>query len=154
MQTDPQSPSQLDPFFHEGGEPNHDPTWITVFGFTSSATAFILKQFRQYGVILQTVMNQEGGNWIHIQYKTKIQARKALSKNGKVIFGIERNSDIYRVFTYVSHVFETIFKQTVCLRITYALDFWCGKKVEVRSVAICWYAPYGTGRVVVVKNWV
>ena len=38
-----QSPSQLDPFFQEGGEPNHDPTWITVFGFTSSATAFILK---------------------------------------------------------------------------------------------------------------
>jgi len=84
---EPTSPSQLDPFFQEGGEPRHDPTWITVFGFTSSATAFILKQFRQYGVILQHVTNQEGGNWIHIQYKTKIQARKALSKNGKIYEG-------------------------------------------------------------------
>lgn len=84
---EPMSPSQLDPFFQEGGEPNHDPAWITVFGFTNSATAFILKQFRQYGVILQHVINQEGGNWIHIQYKTKIQARKALSKNGKIYEG-------------------------------------------------------------------
>jgi len=87
FQAEPMSPSQLDPFFQEGGEPNHDPAWITVFGFTSSATAFILKQFRQYGVILQHVINQEGGNWIHIQYKTKIQARKALSKNGKIYEG-------------------------------------------------------------------
>jgi len=87
MQTEPLSPSQLDPFFQEGGEPNYDPTWITVFGFTSSATAFILKQFRQYGVILQHVMNQDGGNWIHIQYKTRIQAKKALSKNGKIYEG-------------------------------------------------------------------
>jgi len=87
MNVEVQSPSQLDPFFQEGGEPNHDPTWITVFGFTSSATAFILKQFRQYGVILQHVTNQDGGNWVHIQYKTKIQARKALSKNGKIYEG-------------------------------------------------------------------
>ena len=43
MNVEVQSPSQLDPFFQEGGEPSHDPTWITVFGFTSSATAFILK---------------------------------------------------------------------------------------------------------------
>lgn len=84
MNVEVTSPSQLDPFFQEGGEPSHDPTWITVFGFSSLATAFILKQFRQYGVILQHVTNQEGGNWIHIQYKTKIQARKALSKNGKI----------------------------------------------------------------------
>ena len=25
------------------------------------------------------------GNWIHIQYQTKLQAQKALSKNGKVL---------------------------------------------------------------------
>ena len=94
------SPSQLDPFFQEGGEPNHDPAWITVFGFTSSATAFILKQFRQYGVILQHVINQEGGNWIHIQYKTKIQARKALSKNGKVCTLQFSRTDIKKIFRY------------------------------------------------------
>ena len=25
------------------------------------------------------------GNWLHIQYQTKMQAQKALSKNGKVL---------------------------------------------------------------------
>jgi len=85
-QLEPLSPSQLDPFFQEGGDAAADPTWITVFGFNNSATSFILKQFRQYGIILQHVINQDGGNWIHIQYKTKIQAKKAMSKNGKVYF--------------------------------------------------------------------
>lgn len=82
-----QSPSQLDPFFQEGGEVSMDPTWVTVFGFPNAAESFILRQFRQYGVILQFVSQHSQANWIHIQYKTKIQARKALSKNGKIIEG-------------------------------------------------------------------
>ena len=40
---DPVSPTQLDPFFQEGGEPNYDPHWITVFGFTTAATSFVLQ---------------------------------------------------------------------------------------------------------------
>jgi len=83
----PTSPTQLDPFFQEGGEVSADPTWVTVFGFPTAAEAFILRQFRQYGVILQYVSQPSQANWIHIQYKTKLQARKALSKNGKIIEG-------------------------------------------------------------------
>jgi len=81
------SPSQLDPFFQEGGEVSVDPTWITVFGFPCAAEPFILRQFRQYGVILQSQSQPSPANWIHIQYKTKLQARKALSKNGKILDG-------------------------------------------------------------------
>lgn len=75
-----QSPTQLDPFFQEGGEVSVDPTWITVFGFPNAAESFILRQFRQYGIILQYDSQPNQSNWIHIQYKTKLQARKALSK--------------------------------------------------------------------------
>ena len=82
-----QSPTQLDPFFQEGGKVSIDPTWITVFGFPTAAESFILRQFRQYGIILQYVSQPTQSNWIHIQYKTKLQARKALSKNGKIIQG-------------------------------------------------------------------
>jgi len=83
----PQSPSQLDPFFQEGGEASADPTWVTVFGFPTAAESFILRQFRQYGIILQYMSQPNQANWLHIQYKTKLQARKALSKNGKIIEG-------------------------------------------------------------------
>ena len=79
-----QSPTQLDPFFHEGGDISTDPTWVTVFGFSPAATSFILRHFRQYGVILHHIADQNGGNWMHIHYKTKLSARKAFSKNGKV----------------------------------------------------------------------
>ena len=41
-----QSPTQLDPFFQEGGEGGADPTWVTIFGFPTAAESFILRQFR------------------------------------------------------------------------------------------------------------
>lgn len=57
--------------------------WITVFGFPPAAASYILQQFSQFGNILKHVI-APNGNWMHLQYQSKIQAQKALSKNGRV----------------------------------------------------------------------
>ncbi|XP_026992602.2 nucleoporin NUP35 isoform X2 [Tachysurus fulvidraco] len=83
------SPAQVDPFFTQGdtlsSEDQLDETWVTVFGFPPASASYILLQFAQYGNILKHIMSNSG-NWMHIQYQSKLQARKALSKDGK-IFG-------------------------------------------------------------------
>lgn len=83
------SPAQVDPFFTQGdtlsSEDLLDDTWVTVFGFPPASASYILLQFAQYGNIIKHVMSNTG-NWMHIQYQSKLQARKALSKDGK-IFG-------------------------------------------------------------------
>ncbi|KPP62864.1 nucleoporin NUP53-like [Scleropages formosus] len=83
------SPAQADPFYTQGealsSEDQLDDTWVTVFGFPPASASYILLQFAQYGNILKHVMSNTG-NWMHIQYQSKLQARKALSKDGK-IFG-------------------------------------------------------------------
>lgn len=61
-------------------------TWVTVFGFPSSAASFILSQFSHYGSILEKRMPAKG-NWMHVRYQTKLECRKALSNNGKVFGG-------------------------------------------------------------------
>lgn len=85
----PLSPAQIDPFFTQGdtlsSEDQLSDTWVTVFGFPPASASYILLQFAQYGNILKHVMSNTG-NWMHIQYQSKLQARKALSKDGK-IFG-------------------------------------------------------------------
>lgn len=58
-------------------------TAVTVFGFPPAASSFILQQFSQYGTIENHEIHNTG-NWLHINYQTKIQAKKALSKNGKI----------------------------------------------------------------------
>nr|CAB3264511.1 nucleoporin NUP53-like [Phallusia mammillata] len=60
-------------------------TWVTVFGFPPQQTSLILKQFSQFGTILSYHVAGNGGNWIHIHYETLLQAKKALSRNGKVL---------------------------------------------------------------------
>ncbi|KAM6332351.1 nucleoporin NUP35 isoform 2-T2 [Podargus strigoides] len=83
------SPAQLDPFYTQGdsltSEDQPDDTWVTVFGFPQASASYILLQFAQYGNILKHVMSNTG-NWMHIRYQSKLQARKALSKDGR-IFG-------------------------------------------------------------------
>lgn len=83
------SPAQVDPFYTQGdalsAEDHLDDTWVTVFGFPPASASYILLQFAQYGNILKHVMSNTG-NWMHIHYQSKLQARKALSKDGK-IFG-------------------------------------------------------------------
>ncbi|KAG9349474.1 hypothetical protein JZ751_027919 [Albula glossodonta] len=79
----------VDPFYTQGetlsSDDRLDDTWVTVFGFPPASASYILLQFAQYGNILKHVMSNTG-NWMHIQYQSKLQARKALSKDGK-IFG-------------------------------------------------------------------
>ncbi|KAG8575081.1 hypothetical protein GDO81_009435 [Engystomops pustulosus] len=83
------SPAQLDPFYTQGdaltSEDHLDDTWVTVYGFPQASASYILLQFAQYGNIIKHVMSNTG-NWMHLQYQSKLQARKALSKDGK-IFG-------------------------------------------------------------------
>ncbi|XP_032820978.1 nucleoporin NUP35 isoform X1 [Petromyzon marinus] len=83
----PPSPAQLDPFYTQGeslvSSDTLDHTWVTVFGFPPASASYILMQFAQYGNILKHVMSSSG-NWMHIQYQSALQARKALSKDGKV----------------------------------------------------------------------
>lgn len=88
--TNVSSPAQLDPFYTQGEsisvDEQLDETWITVFGFPPAATSYVLQEFSQYGNIIKHVIAADG-NWLHIRYQSKIQARKALSKNGKVFGG-------------------------------------------------------------------
>lgn len=83
------SPAQMDPFYTQGdtltSDDQLDDTWVTVFGFPQASASYILLQFAQYGIIIKHVMSNTG-NWMHIQYQSKLQARKALSKDGR-IFG-------------------------------------------------------------------
>uniref|UniRef100_A0A8C5K3H1 Nucleoporin NUP53 n=1 Tax=Jaculus jaculus TaxID=51337 RepID=A0A8C5K3H1_JACJA len=83
------SPIQLDPFYTQGdsltSEDHLNDTWVGVFGFPQASASYILLQFAQYGNILKHVMSN-AGNWMHICYQSKLQARKALSNDGR-IFG-------------------------------------------------------------------
>ncbi|KAF6026388.1 NUP35 [Bugula neritina] len=82
------SPPQIDPFYTQGEDlsPHDvlDETWVTVFGFAPGAVGHMLQQFNEYGTILEHKISNEG-NWMHLHYKSKIAAKKALSKNGKLI---------------------------------------------------------------------
>ncbi|CAH8290352.1 unnamed protein product [Heterobilharzia americana] len=62
---------------------NPNDCWVTVFGFPPPRAAFILNQFAQLGTIEKHVITNSG-NWMHIKYQNRMQARCALNKNGKV----------------------------------------------------------------------
>ena len=59
--------------------------WITVFGFPASHSSIILSYFHNFGQILRVKHPENGGNWIHLLYLSRLQADKALGKNGKVL---------------------------------------------------------------------
>src|SRR5690606_16146101 len=59
-------------------------TWITIFGFPSASASFVLQEFSACGQIVKHVICAQS-NWMHIQYQTRLQAQKALGKNGKVL---------------------------------------------------------------------
>ncbi|GFQ94118.1 nucleoporin NUP35 [Trichonephila clavata] len=84
------SPAQIDPFYTQGealkNSDQLDESWITVFGFPSASANYILQQFSQYGNIVEHKLSPSG-NWMHLRYQSKLQAKKALSKNGKVFSG-------------------------------------------------------------------
>ena len=55
--------------------------------FSPASASFVLQRFSQYGNIRSHHTASNGGNWMHVQYETSLQARKALSRNGKVLPG-------------------------------------------------------------------
>ena len=59
--------------------------WVTVFGFPPSYTSAILTYFHNLGQIQRVKHANNQGNWIHILYRTKLQADKVLGKNGKIL---------------------------------------------------------------------
>jgi len=60
-----------------------DERWVTVYGFPQTSFSKVLRAFQKYGDIVR--YKSEEGNWVHIQYQTRLQAQKALTKNGKII---------------------------------------------------------------------
>ncbi|XP_022192935.2 nucleoporin NUP35 [Nilaparvata lugens] len=60
--------------------------WVTVFGFPPSAATTVLAQFSQLGQLQQHVTPPKG-NWMHLRYYSKMEARRAYSYNGKVFGG-------------------------------------------------------------------
>lgn len=63
-----------------------DSNWVTVFGYPLSAASFILAQLAHCGNIVAT-RSPTKGNWMHIKYSSKLEARRALANNGKVFAG-------------------------------------------------------------------
>ncbi|XP_013783121.1 nucleoporin NUP53-like [Limulus polyphemus] len=84
------SPAQIDPFYTQGDslspDEELDGTWVTVFGYPSASASYILQQFSLYGTVVEHQVSA-CGNWMHIHFQSKLQAKKALSKNGKVFGG-------------------------------------------------------------------
>ena len=52
---------------------------VTVYGFPPQNASFILKEFEKYGTIIKKHI-EKGGNWMHLQYSTETEARKALNR--------------------------------------------------------------------------
>ncbi|GJQ09243.1 hypothetical protein GpartN1_g1034.t1 [Galdieria partita] len=52
--------------------------WVTVFGFGPSLQAAVLREFRNYGEIIRYIPGK--GNWMHICYRTSLQAQMAVGK--------------------------------------------------------------------------
>jgi len=70
------------------GNEEADPlaVWVTVFGFPPAAASFIVSQLSSCGIVLNQSL-PTNGNWMHLRFQTKLQAKKALSKNGTVVGG-------------------------------------------------------------------
>ncbi|KAM6350660.1 LOW QUALITY PROTEIN: nucleoporin NUP35-like [Alca torda] len=81
------SPAQPDPCTEgdsQRPEDRCDGTWVTVFGFPRASASYILLRFAQYGNILKHVVSKRG-NWMHIRYQSRLQAQKALRKDGRIL---------------------------------------------------------------------
>ncbi|XP_022992333.1 nuclear pore complex protein NUP35 [Cucurbita maxima] len=62
--------------------------WVTVYGFSPADTNLVLREFEKCGEILKHVPGPRDANWMHILYKNRSGAHKALSKNGIQINGM------------------------------------------------------------------
>jgi hypothetical protein len=62
----------------------HGKCWVTIFGFPAGANSFIVNNFSTLGHILE-VKCTPGSNWLHLRFSDPIAARRAMTKNGKVL---------------------------------------------------------------------
>jgi nuclear pore complex protein Nup53 len=74
----PYSPSSWEPL------ENSLDAWVTVFGFPPSASSYVVSEFSSFGTILQTSI-PPSANWMHLKFQTRLQAAKALAKNGTIL---------------------------------------------------------------------
>ncbi|RZC92628.1 hypothetical protein C5167_007549 [Papaver somniferum] len=68
--------------------------WVTVYGFNPRDADLVLRELRSCGVILKHVRDLDDGNWMHILFKRRSDAQKALGKswmkiNGGLIVGVK-----------------------------------------------------------------
>lgn len=49
-----------------------------------TAASLVLRQFEDYGCIVKKKI-EPGGNWMHLQYSSNLEAAKALAKDGKIL---------------------------------------------------------------------
>ncbi|KAJ9568344.1 LOW QUALITY PROTEIN: hypothetical protein OSB04_004310, partial [Centaurea solstitialis] len=61
--------------------------WVTIYGFSPADTNLVLREFEKCGVILKHVPGPRDSNWMHVLYKSRYDAQKALSKNGMQLNG-------------------------------------------------------------------
>lgn len=59
--------------------------WVTVFGFPAASKAVIMTYFQNIGELVDTREYGGKANWIHMRYRTCLQAEKALSRDGSMI---------------------------------------------------------------------
>nr|AAH54165.1 MGC64281 protein [Xenopus laevis] len=130
------SPAQMDPFYTQGdaltSDDQLDDTWVTVFGFPQASASYILLQFAQYGNIIKHVMSNNG-NWMHIQYQSKLQARKALSKDGR-IFG---ESIMIGVKPCID---KSVMEATEKVSTPSVSSVFTPPVKSIRTPTICWYS--------------
>lgn len=55
----------------------------SVFGFPPGDSGVILSRFQKYGEIMSHSIGN--GNWLKLEYSTKLAAEQALQQNGKLV---------------------------------------------------------------------
>ncbi|MCO5572376.1 hypothetical protein L7F22_026129 [Adiantum nelumboides] len=69
----------------ENGDDGDD--WVTIFGFGADDTNIVIREFEKCGPIVRHVPGPGGANWIHVQFQSKYDAKKALLRNGVQLNG-------------------------------------------------------------------
>jgi hypothetical protein len=59
--------------------------WITVFGFPAAMEALVLRDLRRHGEVVRTLNGR--GNWMHVMYRTPMQASVAAHRPWRLIAG-------------------------------------------------------------------
>ncbi|KAG6398071.1 hypothetical protein SASPL_139522 [Salvia splendens] len=83
----PEVQKSLVPVANMNGNMNEE-EWVTVYGFLPADTNLILREFEKCGVILKHVPGPRDANWMHILYQNRLDAQRALSKNGTEVNGV------------------------------------------------------------------